>query len=312
MKADSQGTDAPPNRLTSAPSTFLIPPSSVLRLLSAIRGRADILTISALWLWMCYLLAPQWSFYENYHYGWAVPGLATYLFWRRWMTRPAPSQPTARLLARGALTAMIGLLVPGRLLYEVSALSRSACVPLVFAISAITLGGFYLVGGRGWLRHLTFPVLFFLLAVPWPGSLESWVIAPLTQLNASTIAEALTLGGLPAIQVGNVIEISAGTVGIDEACSGIRSFQATLMISLFLGELYRLRAHVRGVLVAAGIGLALACNLARTFILTWLSDQKGVDSMHRWHDGVGVGVLLTCFIGLWSVGQVVRSRCSVS
>jgi hypothetical protein len=46
--------------------------------------------------------------------------------------------------------------------------------------------------------------------------------------------------GVAALQHGNVIEVATGNVGIDKACSGIRSFQATLMISLFLGKLYRL------------------------------------------------------------------------
>jgi exosortase/archaeosortase family protein len=41
-------------------------------------------------------------------------------------------------------------------------------------------------------------------------------------------------------------------IGIEEACSGVRSFQATLMISLFLGELYSFNTARRVLLVIAG------------------------------------------------------------
>jgi hypothetical protein len=49
----------------------------------------------------------------------------------------------------------------------------------------------------------------------------------------------LNLFQITAVQHGNVIEVKSGLLGIDEACSGIRSLQATVMVSLFLGELYR-------------------------------------------------------------------------
>ena len=52
--------------------------------------------------------------------------------------------------------------------------------------------------------------------------------------------QALHLFGIPALQNGNLIEVKTGLLGINEACSGIRSFQATLMVSLFLGELYQM------------------------------------------------------------------------
>ena len=54
------------------------------------------------------------------------------------------------------------------------------------------------------------------------------------------MVEVLGWTGIPAIQHGNLIEVGTGTVGVSEACSGIRSFQTSLMISLFFGEFYRM------------------------------------------------------------------------
>jgi exosortase/archaeosortase family protein len=90
-------------------------------------------------------------------------------------------------------------------------------------------------------------------------------------------------------------------VGIDEACSGIRSFQATLMIALFFGEFYRLRWPQRWWLLAAGPTLALAFNLARTLTLVLVAAREGLPAMERWHDPLGVAVLVGCFFCLWGV-----------
>jgi len=111
----------------------------------------------------------------------------------------------------------------------------------------------------------------------------------------------LSFAGVPALLHGNVIEISAGMVGIDEACSGIRSFQATLMIALFFGEFYRLRWPQRWWLLAAGPALALAFNLTRTLVLVFVAAREGLPAMEHWHDPLGMTVLVGCFFCLWGV-----------
>ncbi len=126
------------------------------------------------------------------------------------------------------------------------------------------------------------------------------------RFNTNIVVEALTALGIPAIARGNVIEISTGLVGIDEACSGIRSLQATLMISLFFGELYRLTMARRTALVLAGAGLAFGCNMVRTFVLVWVCSISGLGALDRWHDPTGIGILLACFTGLWLVSLKLR------
>ena len=107
--------------------------------------------------------------------------------------------------------------------------------------------------------------------------------------------------GVPALLHGNVIEVSTGLVGIDEACSGIRSLQATLMIALLFGEYYRLAATRRGWLLVAGPALALFFNFVRTFVLVSVAAHAGLPTMQRWHDPTGVALLVGCFTCLWLV-----------
>src|SRR5262249_11542736 len=156
------------------------------------------------------------------------------------------------------------LLLPTRVTVEANPIWRAASWAMALEMVFLTLGLIYLAGGKSWLKHFGFPVAFFLVAVPWPSQWEGAIVQTLMRVNTVIVVEVLTVLGVPAVARGNVIEISTGLVGIDEACSGIRSLQATLMIALFFGELCRLQAARRGWLVLAGTGLALACNMART------------------------------------------------
>ncbi len=151
-----------------------------------------------------------------------------------------------------------------------------------------------------------FPICFFLVAVPWPSGLETLLTQSLMRLDAATTVELLGLFGVPAVQHGNVIEVSTGVVGIDEACSGIRSLQAALMLSLFFGELYALSARRRALCVFAGFSVAFIFNVGRTFLLTRVAAAKGVGAVAAWHDPAGVTILVGCFLCLWLIARALQ------
>ena len=151
-----------------------------------------------------------------------------------------------------------------------------------------------------------FPICFFLVAVPWPYFIERPVIQGLTRLNTACAIEILGWLNIPALQQGNVIELRTGEVGIDEACSGIRSLQATLMLSLFFGEFYSLKAMRRALLVLSGFGLAFLFNVGRTTLLTWVAAREGVAAISQWHDPAGVTILVGCFVGLWGIARALQ------
>jgi exosortase/archaeosortase family protein len=144
--------------------------------------------------------------------------------------------------------------------------------------------------------------------VPWPGDLELLITQNLMQAAASVTVQALHLFGIPALQNGNLIEVKTGLLGINEACSGIRSFQATLMVSLFLGELYQMSWRRRLVLVFSGVWISFLCNAGRTFLLSWVAAEKGIGSVSLWHDPAGFTILGVCFFGLWGVAHLLAEE----
>src|ERR1043166_7700470 len=253
-------------------------------------------------------LAPEWSFNPQYSYAWSVPVLTLYLLWQRWTQRPLPAPPPTRAFVVALIIVFALLLLPVRFVAQTNADWRLLDCALAISAVTIALGAAFLTGGRPWLRHFAFPICFLLIAVPWPVRLEQIVIQNLMRAVSAINVSLLNVAGIPALQRGNVIEIGTGLIGIEEACSGVRSFQATLMISLFLGELYSFNAARRVLLVIAGALLAFVCNLIRTAILVFSGAKHGTSAIAGWHDPAGVTILVICLFALWFLSlQMQRS-----
>ena len=260
------------------------------------------------WVELISRLRFEWSINPQYAYGWTVPFLAAYLFWRRYETAPAPAPPNFRIFSAALIIAAATLLIPIRLIQEASPDWRLLSWGMAGSAAVITAAGIYLSGGRPWLRHFAFPILFFFVAVPWPTSLEQFVIQGLMRADALINVEVLNSIGISAVQMGNVIEVGSGFVGIDEACTGIRSLQATFMVSLFLGEFYGFSILRRLLLVISGALLAFLCNLVRTFLLVWLGAERGIGAIKNWHDPAGHTILVICLLGLWGLSLLLRGK----
>ncbi len=325
------------------------------------------LPLAGYWLVLIYYLGAQWSVYEQYHYGWAVPFLCLYLLWRhaerqRSGNAPPPTLFSVSAFQRFSIFLLCLLYAPVRFFHEANPIWRLTSLLWALIVIGLTLLVLWVYGsvlrwsvvhsqraederqrsevrgqrsevrgqrsevrsqrseGRGpssasGFQHsgfsfsaFLFPICFFLVAVPWPSAAENFLIQSLMRLNVATTIELLGLLGIPAVQHGNVIEIGAGMVGVDEACSGIRSFQATLMIALFLGELYRLALVRRFGVVLLALVLAFAFNVGRTLVLTGVASAKGVAAVSSWHDPASVTILVACFLCVWLLAWLLKGN----
>jgi exosortase len=175
------------------------------------------------------------------------------------------------------------------------------------ALETVTLSlcAIYFVGGQSYVRHFAMSICLILTAVPWPDALEEAAIHGLTRASTAVTVAALNLFQIQAVQYGNLVELKSGLVGIDEACSGIQSLQAALMMSVFLGELYRTSVLRRCLLVLGGALIAFQSNAGRTFLLTAVAGKKGFDAMANWHDPAGYAVVLVCFLLIWGFARII-------
>lgn len=262
---------------------------------------------AALACWLFHHLHFEWSLNEQYNYGWAVPFLAAFLFYLRWPTRPA-AEPQAHAALMAVSWIILALLLPVRLVEEANPdwrLLSWTFALLVVGYWAIALAR---MGGGGWVRHFAFPICFPLVSVPWLVQVENAVVQGLTRAVAYAAVEIASWAGIGAYQLGNVIQLPNGFVGVDEACSGVKTLQAAIMVALFLGELLRLSVQRRLLLLLLGAAWVFACNVARATTLMLVAAGKGLDALKEWHDPVGTGVLVLGMAGLVGIAWLLGLR----
>jgi exosortase len=274
--------------------------------------------LAALWFVLCKELSGEWSVNEQYNFGWFVPFFALYLFWLRWQDRTPAQLPNRKLqIGNSAALAMaiaaLLLLLPVRLFEIANPEWRLLAWVHAAAVVMLTLLLIWWTGGSRWVRHFAFPVAFIFVAVPWPTAVEVPIIQGLMRVVARVAAETAMLLGTPAQVEGNLIRVTNGLVGVNEACSGIRSLQTSLMIGLLLGELRRLSATRRVVLVASAIGIALFANFFRAVFLVMVAATENLSEVTRWHDVAGYTILVVVFLGTMGIAYLLgRKKATVA
>lgn len=254
----------------------------------------SVLLVAACWIATIRILWNDWLVDPQYSYGMLVPLLSAGLLMKRWEDRPASTN-----LSRGGCGAGMLFLISGALLLALViplAEGNPDWRPLGLAASLasviVTLSVAFALGGCAWLGHFTFPIAFFLIAVPWPRNFEQSVMSALMSWNTSATMEILHWSGLEAIRQGNLILLPNGVLGIEEACSGIRSLQSGLMVALFFGEVFRLHPIRRLMLLVVALFAALAGNIVRSALLAVVASRQGIGAVSTWHDSAGLMVLL--------------------
>ena len=273
----------------------------------------SVLFLGALWLGVCRELSGEWSVNEQYNFGWFVPFFALYLFWLRWQDRP-PAQISNRnshIAYSAALAIAIAallLLLPLRLFEIANPEWRLLAWIHALAVVMLTLLLLWWAGGKTWLRHFAFPIAFIFIAVPWPTALETPVIQGLMRIVAHVAAETAMLLGTPAQVEGNLIRVSNGLVGVNEACSGLRSLQTSLMIGLLFGEMKRLSVLRRVALVACAVAIALLANFVRAVFLVRIAATENLSEVSRWHDIAGYSIIALVIVVTLALAYLLGRR----
>ncbi len=274
------------------------PPSPLQRAL-------PLLGLGALWAVAGAQWWREWSANPFHEHAWLSLPMIALLAWREWSHRPAPAPGGSAWL----LPLAVGLVALGplRLVLEAQPDWRLPHALLGGAVLAATASALGRLGGMPWVRHfLPSMALVLALALPWPERWERLVIGALQRLLAGATVELLSLAGIPAMLRGSLIEVGPGTIGVDEACSGVRSLQAALLLAGFLARYARLTPLRTAILLLAGLGLAVLTNLVRSTWLSALAARGGAAPALAAHDPAGLLVLGVCLLGLCAVAWGLR------
>jgi exosortase len=180
-----------------------------------------------------------------------------------------------------------------------------ASLSLAFALASLLFAALLWLSSQA-VRALPFNWITVVAAGLWPlcSPLPPGTYSRLTlQLQfwvTDIVLGSLHLLGIPAATVGNVIQLAHTSVGVEEACSGVRSLVSCVVAAVFFSAALLRRPWTRALLIALAPLLAFAMNIVRSLTLTLLANS-GIDINGHWHDLTGfavLGITALCLGGL--------------
>lgn len=145
----------------------------------------------------------------------------------------------------------------------------------------------------------------WMLVAPLPEGTYSRLTLALQGMVTAGVMDALHVLGIPAQRLGNVIELPNTSVGVEEACSGIRSLLSCIYAGFLFSAWMLRRAAPRAVIILAGPLLAIVMNFLRSLGLTLMANA-GVDISGFWHDATGFAILGITVVLLVALAQLLQ------
>jgi exosortase len=254
-----------------------------------------------------------WKLRDEYAFGFIVPLFVAYVLYERWpkLARGLVSGPqgAASGVAEPAfstrilkpLLGMVSILMMagGLLCFFAGVLYRSmegqnliTSNFLAFGYANIVLGGaWYYFDKRAngedislaerWQLALIFlfPAVIWMLSVPMFGAIDKIIRTFLMNKVAIVVYHCFDLLGFAVVREGSVLKLPLGDVGVEDACSGIRSLTACLFAGSFLGAVYFEQFWKKAFLVGTAMLFAFINNIFRSLFLTAWAYAKGPDGL---------------------------------
>lgn len=244
-------------------------------------------------------LLPFWRESPELSHGYFAPLCALALLWQS----RSESELTDGWKPGAVVVCQVLLFVVGLSLAALAALAALAqglfhsqtAFLIGLAMSVIVLSG-TLTLARGPARVLRLngaslgAALVWWFVVPLPsGTLARFTLFLQDWITAGSVT-AVHWFGFAAVRDGNIIRLANALVGVEEACSGIRSLTACLFAGVVLGGLMLQGIPRRLFTVVAAGALAVVTNFVRSITLCLLA-AHGVEIKGFWHDATAYAIL---------------------
>ncbi|MDP2644572.1 MAG: exosortase/archaeosortase family protein [Desulfobacterales bacterium] len=236
-------------------------------------------------------LVSTWLNHSNNSHGILVPLITAYLIWQK-------KERLADIPIANSKWGAV-LLIASALLYIVSTAGAVTVISramIVFSLIGLVWFNF----GSAVFSALKFPLYYLIFMVPVPDSLYLAVAFPL-QLFATTLsAFFIQILSIPVYQEGNMLYFVQTQLEVAEACSGLRSMMAFLMLSVLFAYIMKKNRTNRLIIVVSAIPLAIFANLIRVTGTGILAHYYGGKAAQGFlHDFSGMAVFAFGFVLLF-------------
>jgi exosortase len=183
-----------------------------------------------------------------------VPLVAAYLFWLRRSRLVGemigPSNYGPLIILAGGIAYWIGIYFDLMFLWHASGI-----IAIIGAV--VTVFGHRLLAAFAPAFLVTFAM------VPIPGRVQIALAQPLQGFASGFTAIVLDLVSVPAVRMGNTIEINGALVAVGEACNGMRLLVPLGLVMFVFVYSLPLKPAIRVSLLVASVPVALICNVLR-------------------------------------------------
>jgi len=252
---------------------------------------------------------------DNYSYVLLVPLISAGIIYkeRRHIFRDCQFRPWLGL-SLFILGALLYFMVDGPVL---STPSDGRLSIAVFAVIVIWTASFILFYGTRAVLAAKFPFSFLLFMIPIPTSLLAKIIAGLQYESADVTHLLFRLAGIPVFRQGLVFSLPGIHIHVEEACSGIHSTLALLMVGILAGHLCLQSTWRKLVLTLLTIPISIIKNALRIAVISGLGVyvDRGFlyGPLHRYGGypfaAVALAMLGPVFLVLWkSEGNSARKH----
>ncbi len=247
-------------------------------------------------------LFSDWLNDGNYSHGFLVPLFSGFLVWQhRGTLKRIPRHGS--WLGLVVLSGGIGSLVLGDIGAE-EFLTRSSFIGILAGLILFHLG-------PPMLRALLFPLGFLFFMIPLPAIVFNAVAFPLQGLAARNATWVLDTLGIPVLRDGNVIHLSQISLGVTEACSGIRSLVSLVALAVAWAYLTLPKTWSRLLLIVSAIPITVVANAGRVVVTGLLGQWFGARyAQGVFHSFSGWVIFLVAFASLLGVHTLLKTIAS--
>jgi exosortase len=256
-------------------------------------------------------LVVQWFQDRDSSHGPLLVIAAAFVLRRRWAA--------LRALPVEGRDAGLAMLVVALFVYIVGTLGADIFLPRL-SLPLAAAGCVVALGGPRQLRLAAAPLLLFLLAIPLPGVLMTWITMPLQLMSSQIAAATLQAAQIEVVRQGNLLTLPHITLEVVEACSGLQSAVSLMSVAAVTAAGLSLSGPRAALLLVAAVPIAVVGNGLRVAGSGVLSQWLGEAALEgAVHDATGYvaflamcGVLLGVHLGTRRVPRLPAMRAEVA
>jgi exosortase len=234
-------------------------------------------------------LVDRWYNDPSYIHGFVVPVFSALLLWlRRGMLQEVKFESN--------LWGLLLMVVAGAMrmissYYYYDLLDPASLVPCLAGLALF-------VGGWNAIRWAWPSIVFLVFMVPLPGFLATLMGQPLQRFATIASTWAIQTIGISAVAEGNVIYLSDSSIGVIDACNGLRNMMLFLTVCVGVTFVIRRSLIEKVIIIISSAGIALVANVIRITATAVLQETFKIQP-ERVHEWAGLFMMPLAVVLLW-------------